>query len=94
MFDPTLFGVDYKASQAIETHLKNTTALYQELLKRVGIDPKLTSRIIDLAKKKPKHIVFAEADHPKILKGASLSKIRLQNSGITCSKPILGPKIL
>lgn len=32
VFDPTLFGVDYKASQAIETHLKNTTALYQELL--------------------------------------------------------------
>jgi malate dehydrogenase (oxaloacetate-decarboxylating)(NADP+) len=45
---------------------------HQELLKRVGIDPKLTSRIIDLAKKKPKHIVFAEADHPKILKAAQI----------------------
>lgn len=32
VFDPTLFEVDYKASQAIEIHLKNTTALYQELL--------------------------------------------------------------
>ncbi len=44
----------------------------QDLLKRVGIDQKLTSRIIDLAKKKPKHIVFAEADHPKILKAAQI----------------------
>jgi malate dehydrogenase (oxaloacetate-decarboxylating)(NADP+) len=47
-------------------------AYHEQLLKRVGIDQKLTSRIIDLAKKKPKHIVFAEADHPKILKAAQV----------------------
>lgn len=47
-------------------------AYHQELLKRIGIDQKLTSRIIDLAKQKPKNIVFAEADHPKILKAAQV----------------------
>ena len=43
-----------------------------DLLKRIGIDQKLTSRIIDLAKKKPMRILFAEADHPKILKAAQI----------------------
>jgi malate dehydrogenase (oxaloacetate-decarboxylating)(NADP+) len=45
---------------------------HQDLLKRIGIDQKLTSRIIDLAKKKPMRILFAEADHPKILKAAQI----------------------
>jgi malate dehydrogenase (oxaloacetate-decarboxylating)(NADP+) len=45
---------------------------HEDLLKRVGIDQKLTSRIIDVAKTKPKQIVFAEADHPKILKAAQI----------------------
>ncbi len=45
---------------------------HTDLLKRIGIDQKLTSRIIDLAKKKPKRILFAEADHPKILKAAQI----------------------
>src|SRR5260221_9029795 len=44
----------------------------EDLLKRIGIDQKLTSRIIDLAKKKPKRILFAEADHLKILKAAQI----------------------
>jgi malate dehydrogenase (oxaloacetate-decarboxylating)(NADP+) len=43
-----------------------------DLLKRIGIDQKLTSRIIDLAKKKPKRILFAEADHLKVLKAAQI----------------------
>src|SRR5882762_5196390 len=34
-----------------------------DLLKRIGIDQKLTSRIIDLARKKPKRILFTEANH-------------------------------
>ncbi|TXI68190.1 MAG: NADP-dependent malic enzyme [Cyclobacteriaceae bacterium] len=45
---------------------------HQDLLKRVGIDQKLTSRITERAKQNPKHIVFAEADHPKILKAAQV----------------------
>ncbi len=43
-----------------------------DLLKRVGLDQKLTSRIIERAKQNPKQIVFAEADHPKILKAAQV----------------------
>jgi malate dehydrogenase (oxaloacetate-decarboxylating)(NADP+) len=43
-----------------------------ELLKRIGIDQKLTSRIIDLARKKPKRILFTEANHHKILKAAQI----------------------
>lgn len=56
---------------------------HQDLLKRIGIDDKLTSRIIDLAKKNPKRVVFAEADNHKILKAAQA----LQDEGI--AKPIL-----
>lgn len=44
------------------------------LQKRIGIDQKLTSRIIDRAKKNPKRVVFAEATHPKILKAAQILK--------------------
>jgi malate dehydrogenase (oxaloacetate-decarboxylating)(NADP+) len=56
---------------------------HQDLLKRIGIDDKLTSRIINLAKKNPKRVVFAEADNHKILKAAQV----LQDEGI--AKPIL-----
>ena len=56
---------------------------HQDLLKRIGIDDKLTSRIIDLAKKNPKRVVFAEADNHKILKAAQV----LQDEGI--AQPIL-----
>lgn len=58
-------------------------AYHKQLLKRIGIDQKLTSRIIDIAKQKPKRIVFAEADHLKILKAAQV----LQDEKI--AQPIL-----
>jgi malate dehydrogenase (oxaloacetate-decarboxylating)(NADP+) len=58
-------------------------AYHDQLLKRIGIDQKITSRIIDRAKLNPKHIVFAEADHPKILKAAQV----LQDENI--AHPIL-----
>jgi malate dehydrogenase (oxaloacetate-decarboxylating)(NADP+) len=54
-----------------------------DLLKRIGIDQKLTSRIIDLARKKPKRILFTEANHHKILKAAQI----LQDEKI--AQPIL-----
>ena len=63
--------------------IKDWGKYHQELLKRIGIDDKLTSRIIDLAKKNPKRVVFAEADNHKILKAAQV----LQDEGI--AKPIL-----
>jgi malate dehydrogenase (oxaloacetate-decarboxylating)(NADP+) len=44
-----------------------------QLLTRIGIDDRLMSRMIRQAKSSvPKKIVFAEADHPKILKAAQV----------------------
>ncbi len=45
-----------------------------ELQKRIGIDQKLMSRVIDRAKTNPKRVVFAEATHHKILKAAQILK--------------------
>jgi len=45
---------------------------HQDLLTRIGIDEKLTARIIARAKKDPKCVVFAEADNHKILKAAQV----------------------
>jgi malate dehydrogenase (oxaloacetate-decarboxylating)(NADP+) len=42
----------------------------QDLLKRIGINQKLTTKIVDRARKDPKRIVFADADNYKILKAA------------------------
>lgn len=58
-------------------------AYHQTLLKRIGIDEKLTSRIIEQAKENPKRVVFAEADNHKILKAAQV----LSDEGI--ATPIL-----
>lgn len=45
---------------------------HHTLLKRIGIDEKLTSSILEKAKENPKRVVFAEADNPKILKAAQV----------------------
>jgi malate dehydrogenase (oxaloacetate-decarboxylating)(NADP+) len=58
-------------------------AYHQALLKRIGIDEKLTSRIIEQAKENPRRVVFAEADNHKILKAAQV----LRDEGIAI--PIL-----
>ena len=58
-------------------------AYHNELQKRIGIDQKLMSRIIDRAKKNPKRVVFAEATHSKVLKAAQI----LKDEGI--ARPIL-----
>lgn len=63
--------------------ITNWQAYHDELQKRIGIDQKLMSRIIDRAKKKPKRVVFAEATHHKILKAAQI----LKDEGI--AEPIL-----
>ena len=42
----------------------------RDLLKRIGINQKVTSRLIDRATKNPKRVVFANADNYKILKAA------------------------
>ncbi|MDN4164692.1 NADP-dependent malic enzyme [Cytophagales bacterium LB-30] len=43
-----------------------------DLMKRIGIDQKLMSRVISRAKKDPKRVIFAEADNAKILKSAQI----------------------
>lgn len=58
-------------------------AYHHELQKRIGIDQKLMSGIISRAKQSPKRVVFAEANHHKILKAAQI----LVDEGI--AKPIL-----
>jgi malate dehydrogenase (oxaloacetate-decarboxylating)(NADP+) len=54
-----------------------------ELIRRMGLDNTLMDRITNRAKTAPKRIVFAEADHYKILKAAQVAK----NEGIAI--PIL-----
>jgi len=58
-------------------------AYHSQLEKRIGIDQKLMSRVIERAKKQPKRVVFAEATHHKILKAAQI----LRDEGI--AHPIL-----
>ena len=64
-------------------HITDWALYHEELLKRIGIDQKLTSRVINRAKKDPKRVVFAEANHHKILKAAQV----LRDEGI--AYPIL-----
>jgi malate dehydrogenase (oxaloacetate-decarboxylating)(NADP+) len=45
-----------------------------QLQQRIGVDQKLMSRMISTAKRNPKRVVFAEADHYKILKAAQIVK--------------------
>lgn len=58
-------------------------AYHNELQKRIGIDQRFMISIIDRAKTNPKRVVFAEANHHKILKAAQV----LVDEGI--AKPIL-----
>jgi malate dehydrogenase (oxaloacetate-decarboxylating)(NADP+) len=54
-----------------------------ELSKRLGLDNKLTRSISNRAKANPKTVLFAEADHPSILKAAQ----QVKDEGI--AEPIL-----
>ncbi|MEJ8756457.1 NADP-dependent malic enzyme [Pontibacter sp. H259] len=57
--------------------ITNWEAYEQELQERIGIDQKLMTRITNTAKKDPKRVLFAEADHYKILKAAQTVKEQL-----------------
>jgi malate dehydrogenase (oxaloacetate-decarboxylating)(NADP+) len=59
------------------------TTYHQELQRRIGIDETLISQVIESAQKDPRRVVFAEANHHKILKAAQT----LLDEGI--AKPIL-----
>jgi malate dehydrogenase (oxaloacetate-decarboxylating)(NADP+) len=62
------------ASGMAKNPITDWEAYHHDLQKRIGIDQKLMSRIIDRAKKNPKRVVFAEATHHKILKAAQIIK--------------------
>ena len=53
--------------------IKDWDAYEQELIKRLGNDNKLIKDITEKAQKNPKRVVFAEADHYKILKAAQIA---------------------
>ncbi len=57
-------------SGVAQKKISNFEEYTQELNKRLGLDNKLVRRITTKAKRNPKRIVFAEAEHYKILKAA------------------------
>jgi malate dehydrogenase (oxaloacetate-decarboxylating)(NADP+) len=71
------------ASGVAKNPITDWETYHDELQKRIGIDQKLMSRVIDRAKKQPKRVVFTEATHHKILKAAQI----LRDEGI--AHPIL-----
>ena len=63
--------------------IDNMDSYVQELINRLGLDNKLIRNLTNKAKQNPKRVVFAEADHYKILKAAQ----QVADEGI--AKPIL-----
>jgi malate dehydrogenase (oxaloacetate-decarboxylating)(NADP+) len=61
----------------------NMESYVQELINRLGLDNKLIRNLTNKAKQNPKRVIFAEADHYKILKAAQ----QVADEGI--AKPIL-----
>ena len=57
-------------SGVAQKNISNFEEYAQKLNKRLGLDNKLVRRITTKAKRNPKRIVFAEAEHYKILKAA------------------------
>ncbi len=53
--------------------IKNWEKYELELMERLGLNNKLIRNLTDKAKRNPKKVVFAEADHYKILKAAEMA---------------------
>jgi malate dehydrogenase (oxaloacetate-decarboxylating)(NADP+) len=70
-------------SGVAQRKIDNWEAYVQELINRLGLDNKLIRNLTNKAKQNPKRVVFAEADHYKILKAAQ----QVADEGI--AKPIL-----
>jgi malate dehydrogenase (oxaloacetate-decarboxylating)(NADP+) len=60
-------------SGVAQKKIKDWNAYELELIKRLGLDNKLIRNITEKAKRNPKKVVFAEADHYRILKAAQLA---------------------
>ncbi|CAN5901990.1 NADP-dependent malic enzyme [soil metagenome] len=61
-------------SGVAQRHITNWEQYHLELQERIGINQKLMNRITSRARKNPQRVVFAEADHYKILKAAQVVK--------------------
>jgi malate dehydrogenase (oxaloacetate-decarboxylating)(NADP+) len=70
-------------SSIAKQHITDWSQYHKDLLKRIGIDEKLTSLLIEQAKQNPKRVVFADADNIKLLKAIQV----IQDEQI--AKPIL-----
>lgn len=60
------------ASGVARTEITDWDQYKQELLLRLGLDNKLMAQITNRARRAPKRIIFAEADHYKILKAGQI----------------------
>lgn len=61
-------------SGVARTNIEDWDAYREELDARLGRDNKLLQSVTQLARQHPKRVVFAEADHYKILKAAQISR--------------------
>ena len=61
------------ASGVAKNKISEWNAYELQLMKRLGLDNKLIRNITEKAKRNPKKVVFAEADHYRILKAAQLA---------------------
>lgn len=62
------------ASGVARKTITDWAAYEQELLQRLGLDNKLINQLSAKAKQNPKRVIFAEADHHKILKAGLIIK--------------------
>jgi malate dehydrogenase (oxaloacetate-decarboxylating)(NADP+) len=60
-------------SNVAQLLISDWKAYEEDLLRRIGIDQRLISRLMNRAAKDPKRVVFVEADNVTILKAAQLS---------------------
>ena len=61
-------------SGVARSEIDDWNAYKLELEERIGTDSRLISRIVEIAKRDPKRVVFAEADDPVILQAAQMVK--------------------
>ena len=80
-FDPRLITAVSPAvakaamdSGVARSEINDWNAYKLELEERIGTDSRLISRIVEIAKRDPKKVVFAEADDPVILQAAQMVK--------------------
>jgi malate dehydrogenase (oxaloacetate-decarboxylating)(NADP+) len=70
-------------SGVAKNHISNWDEYEVQLQKRLGIDQKLITRLMNLSRSNPKRVVFAEGENYKILKAAQI----VQDQGI--AQPII-----